>query len=310
MKRLISTVNLPKERWLSYRKCGLTGSDAGAVLGVNPYRSVFQVYYDKTSDSTMETDNEAMRQGRDLEEYVAQRFCEATGLKVRRANAIYQSEEHPVLLADFDRLVVGQKAGLECKTVSPFSADKWADGKIPAHYLAQVQHYLAVSGYDCWYIAALIFGRELVIHKILRDEEAISDLIKKEEYFWMCHVMPCVPPAPTGSEGDTEQLNQMYAASNRDKSVDLAALETLLDKRQNLTEQIEQLEQQKAAIEQKVKLEMQDAAYGTAPGYRVSWVSTESRRVDTQRLRKEKPELFEEYSKNVSSRRFTVIHAA
>ena len=61
-----------------------------------------------------------MRQGRDLEDYVAQRFSEETGFKVRRANAIYQSEEHPLLLADFDRLIVGQKAGLECKTVSPF----------------------------------------------------------------------------------------------------------------------------------------------------------------------------------------------
>ena len=78
-----------------------------------------------------------MRQGRDLEDYVAQRFTESTGLKVRRANAIYQSKEHPLLLADFDRLIVGQKAGLECKTVSPFSADKWADGKIPAHYMHQ-----------------------------------------------------------------------------------------------------------------------------------------------------------------------------
>lgn len=55
---------------------------------------------------------------------MAQRFSEETGFKVRRANAIYQSEEHPLLLADFDRLIVGQKAGLECKTVSPFSADK------------------------------------------------------------------------------------------------------------------------------------------------------------------------------------------
>ena len=33
---------------------------------------------------------------------------------------------------------------------------------------------------------------------------------------------------------------------------------------------IEQLEQEKTAIEQQVKLEMQDAAYGTAPGYKVS----------------------------------------
>ena len=138
MKRLISTLNLSKEDWLRYRKCGITGTDAGAILGVNPYRSAFQVYCDKNSETIENIDNEAMRQGRDLEDYVAQRFTEATGLKVRRANAIYQSEEHPLLLADFDRLIVGQKAGLECKTVSPFSADKWADGKIPAHYMAQV----------------------------------------------------------------------------------------------------------------------------------------------------------------------------
>lgn len=182
MKRLVSTLNLPKEDWLRYRKCGITGTDAGAILGLNPYRSAFQVYHDKISDTIENIDNEAMRQGRDLEDYVAQRFSEETGFKVRRANAIYQSEEHPLLLADFDRLIVGQKAGLECKTVSPFSADKWADGKIPAHYLAQVDHYLAVSGFDCWYVAALIFGRELVIHKIVTDKQiqmAYKALAKK-----------------------------------------------------------------------------------------------------------------------------------
>ena len=139
MKRLVSTLNLSKEDWLRYRKCGITGTDAGAILGLNPYRSAFQVYHDKISDTIENMDNEAMRQGRDLEDYVAQRFSEETGFKVRRANAIYQSEEHSLLLADFDRLIVGQKAGLECKTVSPFSADKWADGKIPAHYMAQVK---------------------------------------------------------------------------------------------------------------------------------------------------------------------------
>ena len=106
MKRLVSTRNLSKEDWLRYRKCGITGTDAGAILGLNPYRSAFQVYHDKISDTTENIDNEAMRQGRDLEDYVAQRFTEATGLKVRRANAIYQSEEHPLLLADFDRLTL------------------------------------------------------------------------------------------------------------------------------------------------------------------------------------------------------------
>ena len=292
MKRLVSTLNLSKEDWLRYRKCGITGTDAGAILGVNPYRSAFQVYHDKISDTIEDIDNEAMRQGRDLEDYVAQRFSEETGLKARRANAIYQSEEHPLLLADFDRLIVGQKAGLECKTVSPFSADKWANGKIPAHYLAQVDHYLVVSGFDCWYVAALILGKELIIHKIVTDKQVLADL------------------APNGSEGDTQQINQLYEVDNRDKNADLTSLRGLLDKRQELSSQIEQLEQEKTAIEQQVKLEMQDAAYGTAPGYKVSWVSSESKRVDSQRLRKEQPDIFNQYSKNVSSRRFTIVHAA
>ena len=124
------------------------------------------------------------------------------------------------------------------------------------------------------------------------------------------NVMPEIAPTPTGSEGDTQQINQMYSDDDKSKTADLRAVRDLLDKRQSLSDQIEQLEQEKAAIEQQVKLEMQDAAYGTAPGYKVSWVSSESKRVDSQRLKKEQPDIFNQYSKSVSSRRFTIIHAA
>ena len=37
------------------------------------------------TDEIEEFDNEAMREGRDLEEYVARRFMEETGKKVRRS---------------------------------------------------------------------------------------------------------------------------------------------------------------------------------------------------------------------------------
>ena len=109
--------------------------------------------------------------------------------------------------------------------------------------------------------------------------------------------MPEIPPAPTGSDGDTQQINQMYGTANANKTADLNAVRGLLDKRQSLSDQIEQLEQEKTAIEQKVKLEMQDAAYGTAPGYKVSWVSSESKRVDSQRLKKEQPDIFNRTAK-------------
>ena len=91
MKRLISTVGLPKEDWLKIRRTGLTGTDIGAITGMNPYSSAFQVYHDKLSEEIEDFDNEAMRQGRDLEEYVAKRFEEASGKKVRRCNYIIRN---------------------------------------------------------------------------------------------------------------------------------------------------------------------------------------------------------------------------
>lgn len=310
MRRLVSTVDMPKAEWLGYRKMGLTGTDAGAITGMNPYRSAFQVYLDKITDETEELDNESMRQGRDLEEYTAQRFSEETGLKVRRANAIYQNEKHPVMLADFDRIIIGQKAGLECKTVSPYSADKWADGKIPLHYQMQVQHYLAVSGFDSWYICALIFGQELIIRKIERDEELIQYLITIEERFWNEHVMMKMLPDPDGTKGCSEQIAKLYFKSDAKKTVELHGFGSVLQRREELVELIDKLEKEKAAIDQRVQMELQEAAYGITPDYRISWATAESRRLDAKRLKAERPEIYEEYCRVSSSRRFIVKHAA
>ena len=160
METKMSLQGIERTEWLHLRKTGLGGSDAGAVCGLNPYSSPLQVFYDKTSEEVQDKDSESMRQGRDLEEYVARRFMEETGKKVRRSNFMYRSEEHPFMLADVDRLVVGEDAGLECKTANAYNADKWKDGKIPAHYMIQCYHYMAVTGMKNWYIAVVILGQE------------------------------------------------------------------------------------------------------------------------------------------------------
>lgn len=309
MRRLVSTVGIPKVEWLGYRKKGLTGTDAGAITGMNPYVSAFQIYQDKISDEIEEFDNESMRQGRDLEEYTAQRFSEETGLKVRRANAIYQNEEHPIMLADFDRIIVGQKAGLECKTVSPYSADKWSDGKIPLHYQMQIQHYLAVSGFDSWYICALVFGREIIIRKIERDEELIQYLITIEERFWNENVVKRIMPDPDGTKNCSEQIAKMYFKSDLHKTVELHGFDSALRRREEIIELIDKLEKEKTAIDQKVQMELREAAYGITPDYKVSWITSETRRLDTKKLKVEHPKLYDRYCKVSSSRRFTVKHA-
>ena len=129
MYETISTSGMSREEWLRLRKSGIGGSDAGSVCGQNPYASPMSVFRDKVSEGVEAEDNESMRQGRDLESYVARRFMEATGLKVRRSNQMYRSQEHPFMIADVDRIVVGENAGLECKTPSPTAPASGRPGK-------------------------------------------------------------------------------------------------------------------------------------------------------------------------------------
>ena len=305
MKRLVSTLHLEKSEWLAYRKRGIGGSDAGAVCGLNPYCTAIQVYYDKTTTEIQQTDNEAMRQGRDLEDYVARRFMEATGKKVRRANAMYYHEDHPFMLADVDRMIVGESAGLECKTASPYMEDKWKDGNVPVHYLIQCHHYMAVCGADAWYIAALILGRGFVYYRIDRDEELISSLIQIETDFWKEHVLKKVLPAPDGSETADKAIAEYFRQSSA-VSIPLNGFDKKLERRQELLEVMKRMETEKRRIDQELKLYLGEAEMAENEHFRVSWKSVESSRLDEKRLKEEEPEVYEKYKKAVTSRRFTV----
>ncbi len=254
----ISLAGVDNMEWLRLRKAGIGGSDAGAICGVNPYSSAMKVFHDKTSEEVEEQDNEAIRIGHDLEDYVAQRFMEATGLKVRKSNFMYRSKEHPFMIADVDRLVVGEDAGLECKTASAYNADKWADGNIPLHYVMQCYHYMAVTGKRTWYIAAVILGREFTYCKLEWDDELISRLIGIEEDFWNNHVVPGTIPPPDGSEACDEVIEQYFHTAKKASAIKLVGFDEKLNRREEILGFIAELQAEQKQIEQEVKLFMGD----------------------------------------------------
>ena len=305
MKKLVSTLNLDKKEWLQYRKKGIGGSDAGAVCGLNPYRTAMQVYQDKTSEDIEEVDNEAMRQGREFEDYVARRFTEATGKKVRRANAMFYHEKYPFLLADVDRMVVGENAGLECKTASPYMIEQWENGKIPLSYQIQCLHYMAVCGAEAWYIAVLIYGKEFKYYRIERDEEMIAALIRIEEDFWQNYVLKRQIPSPDGSKLADSVIAEYYKQAISE-TIPLTGFNEKLKRRQELSEIIVKMDTEKRQIEQELKLYLGEAEIAENEQYRVSWKSVQSNRLDEKRLKEEQPEIYEKYKKSVLSRRFTV----
>lgn len=307
---LIDTKGLSHEQWLEYRQAGIGGSDAGAICGLNPYRSRVDVWIDKTAKKPVEKpDNEALRVGRDLEDYVARRFTEETGKKVRRNNHMMFNDTYPFMIANIDREVIGENAILECKTANAYGADRWADDKVPESYELQCHHYMAVTGADRVYIACLIMGISFVVRTVERDEDVINSLIQIESEFWNDYVIPKTMPAPDGSDSYDRQIAEIYPEAEKDKETDLDAdyIEKL--RRYDEIEELKhQLDEEENAIKQEIKLAMDTSEVAWAGDRRITWRNTKPRvTIDSKRLLAELPEIFEQYSKTTKpSRRFMI----
>ena len=230
-------------------------------------------------------------------------------MKVRRTNYMYQHAEYPFMLADVDRLIVGENAGLECKTASPYMADKWKDDKIPMSYQIQCYHYMAVLGLDAMYLAVLIYGKGFKYYKIERDEEIIADLIRIEKDFWENHVLKKVIPAPDGSKVADSVIAEYYKEAKKE-TIPLSGFDEKLKRRAELEELMKRMENEKKQIEQELKLYMGYVENAENEHFRVSWKAIVSNKVDATRLKEEQPEIYNQYLKTSVSRRFTVQSVA
>ena len=225
---LTPTADLPREKWLEFRRQGIGGSDAAAVLGISPFRTGVDLYYDKLGQSVEDDEQNwvAKEMGTLLEDLVARIFAKKTGLKVCSMPVMFQHADHPWMLADVDRLVTmpdGKTAILECKTTNPNAVSKWEyDGKpiVPQYYEAQGRHYMAVMNLDRVYFCCL-YGNsedEVIIRSIDRDLDYESELIALEENFWTNHVQAKVPPPYIEGNGALvlESLRRCLGPSYKD----------------------------------------------------------------------------------------------
>lgn len=269
--------------WLAERRKGLGGSDAGAVCGMNRYRSALDVYCDKLSLIPPKADNEAMRLGRDLEDYVARRFSAETGKKVHRVKrdgGFIRNPKYPFAFANVDRLIYGEKAGLECKTASALNLKRFGETEFPEEYYCQCVHYLAVTGLEKWYLAALVLGREFKIYEITRDDDEIAALMETERSFWEDHVQKRNPPAPAAGDGET--IAALFPGGG--ESVHLFGFSERLERRAEIDALIRRLKGERDTIDNEIKAFMKNAEIAENDRYRVSWKAHERRSLDLAAL--------------------------
>lgn len=306
MKRnTIPTGKLIREEWLQLRRTGIGGSDASVIMGKNPYRSILQLWEEKTGKLPVTDDgNEYTYWGNVMEPIIRKEFMNRTGLKVRQKHAMIFHKDYPYLFADVDGIATderGEKCIFEAKTASQYKAEQWENG-VSEEYVLQVQHYLEVCGMNKAYIAALIGGNKFVFHTIYRDDDLIKKLISREKEFWEEYVLKETEPVMDDSDATKDYLNEKYSDSIADTIQLQENMKSVLTEYQNIDFKVKELEKQKTGLANQIKVAMGVHETGEVDGTVVSWKKISRESLDSRRLRREQPEVYAEYS-NISSYR-------
>ncbi len=93
----------------------------------------------------------------------------------------------PWMLATPDRLIVGKKKGLECKTADGRNSYQWGpqlSDVVPTEYLIQINHSMMVTTYDEWDLAALIGSSDFRIYCFSKTKAMMKNLYEVEKEFY------------------------------------------------------------------------------------------------------------------------------
>ena len=286
------------EEWREARKNGIGGSDVGAIMGLNPWKSPVEVWLEKTGHSEPPdlSGKESVEWGNRLEAVVAEKFADMhPELKVRRKNRTMVSKSRPWAFANIDREILSKDGHgiLEIKTAGLRSEGSWVFGP-PDHYLCQVQHYLSVTGWDWAWVAVLIGGQEYREYFIPRDEDDISAIDKAVDDFWGFVERGEIPEL-TGTGNEGAALTSLFPdpSNEYERVLDIDFPE--LDERAHLNDEIKALEERKKKLDSEIKKRIGDSKGIMSESIRCTWVRSKSKSFDAKRFDADHPGLREPY---------------
>lgn len=301
--KAISTLEMSHDKWIDHRYESIGASDAGAVLGINPYKSPVDVYIEKVTRTNDFEDNFNMWLGREIEPLIKKKFTLETGLKVRDDNKIRIDKEYSFLSTNLDGMVVGEGVPVEYKALGFF------DGEIPDYYFAQLQHQMMVTESEYAYFAVLCLGRNrsFNIQKVDYSKDFVDAMRGELVSFWNNNVLKEVMPDPT----NLDDVKKMYPTSDPGSVLEL--------KDDNLYQKIVLLKDSRATIKEhtdiakSVQMEimdyMGDKEVLEQDGENlISWKQAkDTRKFNAKKFAEDHPDLFEEYKETKSgSRRFLI----
>ncbi len=241
------------------------GSDVGSIMGVNPYKSAYELFLEKSNQIERENldDKLQIKLGHKMEQVVAELYEEETNEKVQLSNKSYKCKEYDFLVGHIDRKIVGKKKGLEIKTTSSYNKTDYVEGEIPPYHYYQCMFYMMITGMHDWDLATLRDNHSFYITHIEWNEEIAQDMLNKIVHFWNCVESKEWDGAIDGSESTSKALEKAYPAekSKSDSIVPLSesGLPMALNEYENITDSIKELMELKTAFENTLKEAMGNA---------------------------------------------------
>jgi len=280
------------------------GSQAAAAIGVSRWKSQMELWLEKTGRKPKgEIPENLSKFGNIMEEVIAKEFSQETGLRVRKVSKMYQHPRYEFMIGFIDREVVGENAFLECKNTSEWASNEWKDDNVPLEYWIQCQHYMVIGDFDYCYIATVIGGNRFFYKRIERDNEFIAKLIELEKKFYEMVINDTPPDARDFKDA---QLFVEHYYQPTDTVVEIEGLEPLVKDIIEMKAQVKELQEEIKKKEVQIKEMMEEASVAIIGDYEVVWKPQVSKRLDTRRLKKENPEIYQKYVKEITSRVFRI----
>lgn len=286
-----------EDDWYELRAKRIGGSDIGAIIGVNPYKSIVDVYVDKTEGSNFKG-NELTHWGHMLEGTILKEFSNK-----HKELIVYEvpySVVNDFLIANLDGVLKDKETGdygvLEIKTTSLWNKKDWEDDVIPQYYYAQVQHYLMLTGYKFAYIAVLIGGQQYKEFKIERSEEDINLIRNKATEFYQENLLKKIPPIPDGSDAYMNYLKQKALEIENNEVRELPEFEEIAIRIKELARQKKLIEDEDKLLKEKILHKMIEEKTLKAVAGKHKFNINERKTPDIEKMAKENFEVMEKYN--------------
>lgn len=334
---LCDCTGMSRERWLECREHGpkgdieytVGGSDVAVIFGLSPWTPPLELWMMKKGRMPPKAppNPDQLEMGHFLEPIAAHFYAKRTGNTVIDDNHLYQHALYPYALANIDRRYIRKEDGetgvLECKSLTYHKAEDWADGAYPIYYELQLRFYLAVLDLKHGAFSALWGNNpehDLATPDLIRDQATEGIIFEKLDQ-WIWSLRHDKPPTMEDVKPKLamDALARIYGASQKGLptiefpmryEATLRKIATLQADNAELNSTIKKNEEAITAHSVRIAELMKEHEHGilttTNDKLLVDFVTKVTRRVNSDYLKREHPDIYQEALKATENRKVKV----